>query len=201
MNLLIATRNAHKLEELRAILDLPAVELISVAAFPDAPEVEEDGDTFEANAIKKAVTLAQYSGLWSLADDSGLEVEALGGLPGVHSARYAGEPTDYRANNAKLLAALTGKTNRRANFRTVIALSSPDGVARTVDGRCEGVIIEELRGREGFGYDPLFLPDGFTQTFAEMAASQKNKISHRANALARAKDAWAAFLATNPAHW
>lgn len=201
MKLLIATRNAHKLEELRAILDLPGIQLISADDIPNAPEVEEDGDTFEANAIKKAVTLATFSGLWSLADDSGLEVNALGGIPGVHSARYAGEPTDYRANNQKLLAALNGQTNRRANFRTVIALSAPDGEAHTVEGRCDGVIIEQLRGREGFGYDPLFLPDGYTQTFAEMSAEQKNKISHRANALARAKTAWAAFLATTPAHW
>lgn len=201
MKLLIATRNAHKLDELRAILDLPGIELISAADIPNAPEVEEDGDTFEANATKKAVTLATFSGLWSLADDSGLEVEALGGVPGVHSARYAGAPTDYRANNTKLLAALEGKTNRRANFRTVLALSSPGGEARAVEGRCGGVILKELRGREGFGYDPLFLPDGYEQTFAEMPAEQKNRISHRANALARAKEAWATFLSTNPARW
>ncbi|HMP77240.1 MAG TPA: RdgB/HAM1 family non-canonical purine NTP pyrophosphatase [Kiritimatiellia bacterium] len=201
MKLLIASRNKNKLTELRALLDAPGLELICAADVPGAPEVLEDGISFEENAVKKAVTLARATGLWTLADDSGLEVDALGGIPGVHSARYAGEPPKYAANNKKLLEALLGETNRRARFRAVIALSSPAGETRCVEGSCEGVIVEKARGRKGFGYDPLFQPDGYTQTFAEMDAAEKNKISHRGRALAKAKEAWGALLAANPTNW
>lgn len=201
MKLLIATRNPHKLDELRALLDIPTLELATVNDVPNAPEVEEDGVSFEENAIKKAATLARATGLWSIADDSGLEVEALGGIPGVHSARYAGEPVKYSANNKKLLDAMREETNRRARFRTVIALSSPSGETRTVEGRCEGTIVARPRGRKGFGYDPLFQPDGYTQTFAEMEPELKNKISHRARALAKAKENWALLLSSDSASW
>ncbi len=190
MILLIATRNKHKLEEIRAILGAPALALKSALDFPDIPDVVEDGATFEANAQKKAEALARATGLWTLADDSGLEVDALGGAPGVFSARYAGEPTDYAANNSKLLRELAGGKNRTARFRCVLALASPAGKVRFVDGRCEGRIIEDLRGAGGFGYDPLFIPDGFAQTFAEMPTDAKNKISHRGRALAAARVAW-----------
>ena len=209
MKLIVATRNKHKLEEIHAILSGLAVELHSALDFPEIPDVVEDGDTFEANAIKKAVTLARATGCWALGDDSGLEVEALGNAPGVYSARYAGEPVSYAANNEKLLRELAGKSDRRARFRCVMALSDPQGRAETVEGRCEGHIIEALRGVAGFGYDPLFVPDSFTQTFAEMPADQKNAISHRGRALAQAREKWGHLLGgkgagergvANPAH-
>ena len=197
MKLLVATRNKHKLEEIHAILTGLDVELHSALDFPEIPDVIEDGDTFEANAIKKAGTLAYATGCWALADDSGLEVYALGGAPGVYSARYAGEPVSYPANNEKLLRELAGKANRRARFRCVMALSEPTGRAKTVEGRCEGIIITELRGTAGFGYDPLFVPDGYTQTFAEMPADQKNSISHRGRALQAAREKWSTILRKN----
>ena len=198
MKLVIATRNKHKLEEIRAIFSPDALDLSSALDFPDIPDVVEDGLTFEDNAIKKAATLACATGCWALADDSGLEVEALEGRPGVYSARYAGEPADYEANNRKLLAELQGKSNRRAHFRCVVALADPSGKTRVVQGRCDGVIIDRLRGRAGFGYDPLFVPDGYTETFAEMSAEVKNRISHRARALAEAKQAWGLLLNPEP---
>lgn len=195
MKLLIATRNPHKVTEIRAILSSPTVDLVSLDQMPVLPEVDEDGDTFQANAEKKAKVLAEASGMWALADDSGLEVDALGGAPGVWSARYAGEPVSCEANNEKLLAELVGRVDRRARFRCVIALASPDGVCRTVDGACEGRIAEALSGEHGFGYDPLFVPEGYEVTFAEMGAGEKNKISHRGRALAAAAAAWAHLLA------
>ena len=201
MKLVLATQNVKKLEELRALLDLPAMEVVCALDIPGVPEVVEDGKTFHDNAIKKAVTLSRITGCWALADDSGLEVEALDGAPGIYSARYAGEPVDYAANNTKLLDALRGCTNRRARFRCVIALSSPQGEARCVEGTCPGLIIESLKGGKGFGYDPLFQPDGFMQTFAEMEAAAKNRISHRGRALHAARQAWGTFLAQNPTSW
>lgn len=200
MNLLIATKNRHKVDEISAILRIPGLRLFSMHDYPDLPDVEEDGGTFEANAAKKAITLARVTGLWSLADDSGLEVDALGGEPGVHSARYAGEPVSYAANNRKLLGALRGASDRRAHFRSVIALASPAGLCRTVEGRCSGHIITEERGAAGFGYDPLFVPDGHAQTFAEMSADLKNSISHRSASLRKACEAWGAFLAGQADH-
>lgn len=192
--LLIATRNAHKLAEIRTILDLPDVEIVGADEIAGLPEVEEDAETFEGNALKKARTLRDASGLWTLADDSGLEVDALNGAPGVYSARYAGEPTDSAANNRKLLAALAGRTDRTARFRCVIALAAPDGREWTVDGRCEGRIALAPSGAEGFGYDPLFVPEGHTISFAEMSSAEKNAISHRGRALAKAAAEWRDIL-------
>ena len=186
MKLLIATRNPNKLREIRAILSVPGLDFVSLDNLPDLPEVEEDGLTFEANAGKKAATLARLSRLWALADDSGLEVDALGGEPGVRSARYAGEPVSYAANNAKLLRALQDVEARRGRFRCVVALSSPDAAIRMVEGCCEGTILREEKGMLGFGYDPLFVPSGYAITFAEMDGDLKNSISHRAKALQRA---------------
>ncbi len=199
MKILIASRNAHKIQEIREIFDLPGVEWVSTAAFPDLHDVEEDGETFEANAIKKATELARATGLWALADDSGLEVEALGNAPGVYSARYAGEPCNHANNNAKLLRELAGNKNRAARFRCVAALSDPVGRAETVSGSCPGRIVGELRGAKGFGYDPLFVPDGFEKTFAEMGNEQKNRLSHRGRALALAKEKWGALIASDAA--
>lgn len=195
MKLLIATRNAHKLAEIRQIFPVPGLELVSALDFPEIPDVVEDGKTLEANAVKKAVSLALATGLYALADDTGLEVEALGGAPGVYSARYAGEPPDYAANNRKLLAELAAHSNRRAQFRCVVAFSDPSGKAQYVEGICRGEIGQALRGTQGFGYDPLFIPEGESRTFAEMDSEEKNQISHRGRALQAAAEAWGEQLA------
>lgn len=190
MKLVIATRNAHKLEEIHAIFDFRNLEVLSAFDFPDVPDVIEDGETLEENAKKKAIEIALATGCWALADDSGLEVDALNGAPGVYSARYAGEHCSYADNNVKLLEELRAMPDRTARFRTVIALSDPAGSAETVSGECSGIIIEEQRGTNGFGYDPLFVPDGYSDTFAELPAEVKNRISHRAMALQNAYFAW-----------
>ena len=194
MKLVLATRNKHKLEEIRAIFDFKTLEVLSSFDFPEIPDVIEDGDTLEANSIKKAVEIARATNLWAMADDSGLEVDALNGAPGVYSARYAGAQCSYEANNEKLLRELSEKLIRSAQFRTVIALSDPKGNVKIVSGKCSGVIIEELRGIDGFGYDPLFIPEGYTKTFAELGSEIKNRISHRARALQQAHEKWAAIL-------
>lgn len=194
MKLLIATRNAHKLAEIQQIFPVQGLELVSALDFPDIPDVVEDGQTLEANAVKKAVTLSVATGFYALADDTGLEVDALEGAPGVYSARYAGEPCDYAANNRKLLAALAGVEDRAAQFRCVIALSEPSGKAQFVEGICRGRMATKASGDQGFGYDPLFVPDGETRTFAEMAADEKNRISHRGRALRAAVEAWGDVL-------
>ena len=181
----LATRNSHKVEELSAMLTGLPIELLSFVDFPGLPEVVEDGETLEANAIKKAEAVAAFTGLPSLADDTGLEVRALANAPGVHSARYAGEPSSGDANNEKLLAelgALKGE-ERAAAFRCVVALAVPGGETRTVEGATSGIILEGPIGDGGFGYDPLFLPDGYTRTYAEMAPSEKNAVSHRGKAI------------------
>lgn len=161
----------------------------------------EDGESFEANAIKKAATLARFSGLWTLADDSGLEVDALDKAPGVYSARFAGEPTDDAANNRKVLALMEGVVTRQARFRCAIALSDPLGVARTVSGTCEGRLLVAPQGVGGFGYDPLFVPDGYTCTFAELPGDVKNRISHRACALQAAIVDWRGILDRELPSW
>ena len=195
MKLLVATRNKHKLEEIRQVFALPGLELLAADEVAGLPEdVVEDADTFEGNALKKARELCAASGLWTLADDSGLEVTALGDAPGVFSARYAGEPCSYAANNAKLLRELEGAEDRRARFRCVIALRAPDGREWTVEGRCEGRIIDAPRGGNGFGYDPLFVPDGHDLTFAELDADTKNALSHRGHALRSAAAEWGGLL-------
>jgi XTP/dITP diphosphohydrolase len=190
MKLVIATRNPHKLEEIHAIFDFQGLDVCSAFDFPEIPDVVEDGATLEANAVKKAVETCTATGLPAMADDSGLEVEALHGEPGVFSARWSGEGCTYHDNNLKLLRELAGKPNRSAQFRTVIALALPGEEPQTVEGSVRGRIIEELRGNQGFGYDPLFVPDGYNQTFAELPPEVKNKISHRARALNAAANIW-----------
>jgi XTP/dITP diphosphohydrolase len=183
MTLLLATRNPGKVRELRALLaDLP-VTLRTPADLDAPPEVEEDRPTLEGNARKKACTLHAHTGLPTLADDTGLEVAVLDGRPGVHSARYAGPDADDAANRAKLLRELEGAADRSAQFRTVVAWVDEDGTERTFEGVCRGRIITEERGTGGFGYDALFVPERKTQTFAELPAAEKNRISHRARAL------------------
>jgi len=194
MKLVIATHNRHKVDEIRAIFNLQGVDLLAAVDIPGAPDVEEDGDTFEKNAVKKAVALARFSGCWSLADDSGLEVSALNGAPGVQSARYAGEPVDYRANNRKLLDALRDQSDRSARFCCVMALADPSGKSQTIRGTCSGHILADARGTGGFGYDPLFVPNGYDTTFSEMDAQAKNRISHRARALEAAIRQWGGIL-------
>lgn len=189
MRIVLATHNPGKVAELRALLaDLP-VELVSAAEIDGAPEVEEDAPTLEGNARKKAEALHAHTGLPSLADDTGLEVDALGGAPGVHSARFAGPAADSEANRSRLLRDLENATNRRARFRTVLAFAEA-GDVRFFEGVCEGRITGVERGEGGFGYDALFQPDGETRTFAEMPVEAKNRISHRGRAL----EGFAAYL-------
>lgn len=197
MKILIASHNAHKIQEIREIFDLPQVIWVSTADFPELGEVVEDGDTFAANATKKARELALATGLWALADDSGLEVAALNNRPGVYSARYGGEPGNHARNNARLLQELAGVEDRTARFRCVAALSDPTGRVETVAGSCPGRIIEALRGGQGFGYDPLFIPDGHDRTFAEMGNAEKNKLSHRGRAMTLAKEKWGGIIAAH----
>ncbi len=182
MKIVLATRNPGKVAELRALLaDLP-VELVS-AAETGAPEVEEDAPTLEGNARKKAWALWAHTGLPALADDTGLEVDALGGAPGVRAARFAGPDADAEANRARLLRDLGGVAERSARFRTVLAFAE-DGEVALFEGVCSGVITDSERGEGGFGYDVLFQPEGEAQTFAEMSPEAKNRISHRGRALA-----------------
>lgn len=180
--IILATRNPGKVAEMQSLLaDLP-VELRTVADFSDAPEVAEDAPTLEGNAAKKALALHEHTGLASLADDTGLEVAALDGRPGVYSARYAGPEANDAANRTLLRQELHGHTDRTAQFRTVIAFAE-NGQMCYFEGICKGHILSEERGRGGFGYDALFVPEGETQTFAEMDAATKNAISHRGRAL------------------
>ena len=182
MKIVFATNNAHKLSEVSAVLgkDYELVTLREVGITEDIPET---GETLDENASQKARYVWERTGLDCFADDTGLEVEALNGAPGVRSARYATDGHDFAANNCKLLRELEGKDNRRARFRTVISLIQ-GGVERQVEGTVEGMIATEESGNEGFGYDPLFIPDGHTRTFADMSAEEKNAISHRARAVA-----------------
>ncbi len=192
MKLLIATRNAHKLEEIRAML--PGIELVGTDAWREVPDPEETGSTFEANAIIKAEAWCAATGLPAIADDSGLEVDALKGAPGIHSARYAGAHGDTAANNAKLLRELTGipAEARTARFVCALAYACPGQPTRTLRGVCNGRIIEAGQGSGGFGYDPLFIPEGYTQTFGELPATVKAQLSHRARAFAEARATWLA---------
>lgn len=180
--LIFATNNAHKLGEVQALLgdDFELVTLRECGITEDIPETAE---TLEGNALQKARYVYSKTGLDCFADDTGLEVDALGGAPGVHSARYATDGHDFAANNRLLLKNLEGAKERTARFRTVIALIL-DGVEYTFEGRVEGVIATEESGSEGFGYDPLFVPSGEIITFAQMSAEAKNAISHRGRAVA-----------------
>jgi XTP/dITP diphosphohydrolase len=185
VNLLIATTNPGKLSELDAMLRGTDIELISLADYPDVSEVPETGSTFQENACLKAAGYATQTGQITLADDSGLEVASLGGKPGVMSARYGGAGSDYNEKIAMLLSELDGRFDdlRRARFLSSIALSDPGGVIiGQADGVCEGIISLEPRGANGFGYDPIFIPDGYDRTFGELPATIKRKISHRSRA-------------------
>ncbi len=188
--LVLATRNRHKREELAALLRDMGTTIRTLDEFPDAPDVVEDGETCEANAVKKARVIAEFTGLPAVADDTGLEVDALGGRPGVYAARYAGEDATYEDNCQKLLRELMGvpRERRTARFLTVAAIAFPSDGIRVTRGTLDGVITEEASGTLGFGYDPVFLIPELGKTLAQMSADQKNSISHRAKAFAQAKD-------------
>lgn len=187
MRLVLASRNQHKLVELRLLCGLDPSTLVSALETPGAPDPEENGATFVENALIKARALRDFSGEWALADDSGLCVDALGGAPGVHSARYCGRHGDDAANNARLLAdmdALGPSAPRTCRFSCALALVSPEGREFVAIGQCPGRLLREGRGTDGFGYDPLFLPDGYDRTFAELPREEKCRFSHRAVAAA-----------------
>ena len=179
--LVVATNNAHKLEEISAILG-NEMELLSLKDIHCNADIPETADTLEGNARQKAMYIHENYGMDCFADDTGLEVEALNGTPGVFSARYAGDGHDSEANMQKLLKELEGKENRKAQFRTAICLIM-EGKEYLFEGIVKGHIIEEKRGGAGFGYDPIFVPEGYNQTFAELGNDVKNTISHRARAV------------------
>lgn len=185
--LVAATRNPHKLTELQRLLKGLDLEILSLERFEGLGEVEETGATFEENARLKALSYAQQTGLPCVADDSGLEVEALGGAPGVYSSRYAGPGADGRALCTKLLGEMheVPDGRRQAQFRCAVALGFGERVILTTEGRASGRIIREMKGTGGFGYDPVFVPDGYDRTFAEMQPQEKDSISHRSKALSQ----------------
>ncbi len=187
MDLLIATANAHKAKELNALLRGVPLRVRTLKEFPALGEVEEDGATLVENARKKALAYARGSGLWALADDTGLEVQALNGAPGVYSARYAGPGHDWEANNRKLLRELRGlgPEQRAACFRCVVALANPEGELVIEEGSVHGLITDVYHGDEGFGYDPVFFIPRYNKTMGEMAFEEKIQISHRAAAMAK----------------
>jgi XTP/dITP diphosphohydrolase len=184
--LIFATNNLKKLEEVKHHLS-GKYSVLSLSDLGFTEEIEETGTTFRQNAALKATIISEKYGLDCFADDSGLEVDALNGAPGVYSARFAGEPKNDKANNDLLLAKLAGVKNRKANFITVIALKTGSEIFY-FEGRVEGTISETFMGDNGFGYDPLFLPNGFNKSFAQMSLSEKNKISHRAIAVNKLVD-------------
>jgi len=187
--IVLATRNEGKVRELQQLLSGTGFQVVSLAGFPNAPEVVEDGNTFEDNAIKKAREVAVAVGKTTLADDSGLVVDYLDGAPGVHSARFAGPGHNDASNNRKLLQLLSGvpPQQRTARFCCAMAIATPDGQVATTQGTCEGIIIDELKGENGFGYDPLFYVPRYCKTFAELDSATKNTISHRGRALQKVK--------------
>lgn len=199
--LLVATGNKGKMNEIRQILAGFVDQLYCLADFPDLPEVVEDGLTFEENAVKKAVSAVRATGIPSLADDSGLVVDALGGRPGVYSARYAGPAATDEENNRKLLRDLTGvpAQERAAFFSCAVALCFPDGTCRTFCGTLNGMLLDSPRGSEGFGYDPLFFVPEYGMTLAELDMTIKNEISHRGRALEELRKFLSSFAADNKA--
>lgn len=194
MKVFLATGNKKKIEELKPILSDLNYEVNSIADGVQIPDVVEDKDTFEGNSQKKAIEIAKFLGVVTIADDSGLCVDALSGAPGVYSARYAGEDGNDKLNNEKLIKELENETNRKAHFVSVISVAKPNGEVISFRGEVEGEIIDELRGEGGFGYDPHFYYEPFKRTFAELTKEEKNKISHRARAVEKMKKEIKDFL-------
>ena len=189
-DLVLATRNRHKGAELAAILAGLPVRIRTMDEFPDVPDVVEDGETCEANAVKKARAVAEATGLIAVADDTGLEVDALGGRPGVYAARYAGPQATYEDNCRKLLKELAGvpRDRRTARFVTVAAVAEPSEKVQMTTGRLDGLITEAQAGEHGFGYDPVFYVPDLGKTLAELSSEEKNRISHRAKAFAQVRE-------------
>lgn len=190
LQLLAATGNKHKIEEFQSMLSARnlAVNVVSPDTVMNFPELVENGSTFEENSAMKALQASKYADMAAFADDSGLEVEALNGAPGLHSARYAGPGADDNARIAKLLSEMTDKTDRRARFVCVITLAYRGVAVASFRGEVQGVIADSTRGDAGFGYDPVFIPDGYDKTFAELGSEIKDTISHRARAFKLAAD-------------
>jgi XTP/dITP diphosphohydrolase len=184
----IATRNQGKTAEIRDLLKDFPVDIKNLDDFGPIPPLEEDGETFDENAYKKASFAARILGVPALADDSGLLVEALGGAPGIHSARYAGENATDEQRYLKLLEEMQGKSNRRAAFECVISIAVPTGPALTYEARCQGLITDSPAGSNGFGYDPIFFYPPLKKTFAELTREEKSRVSHRGKAFAELKD-------------
>ena len=195
-DLIVATRNKGKMREVREALKGLGLRIRALSDFRDVPEVEEDGETFVENALKKARYYSKYFGKITLADDSGLEVDSLNGLPGIHSARYAGEKVSTQENNEKLLTKMNGfpPSKRGARFRCVIAVVSPDGRELLAEGSCRGKIGLKEKGRKGFGYDPLFILPNYGKTMAQLPLEEKNRISHRGKALKKIRRMLLSFL-------
>jgi XTP/dITP diphosphohydrolase len=185
LTILLATKNRKKINEIKRMFPGMNIRVLTLDSFPDCLPADEDGESFRENAVKKAVHIAQITGLPALADDSGLEVKALGGAPGVFSARYAGEKADDQKNVKKLLSEMKKLKDeeRRARFVCCIAFALPDGNYKTFTGYVSGVITRKKKGFKGFGYDPVFCPAGFSKTFAEMTGQEKDSLSHRGRAL------------------
>jgi XTP/dITP diphosphohydrolase len=195
--LVIATRNPGKLRELQRILDDLPFELRSLCDYPDVPALPEDGATYAENAVSKAVTVARLTGEIALADDSGVEVDYLDGEPGVHSARFLGDWASDEDRNREILLKLEAvpPESRTARYRAAVAVAFPDGSAQTFEGVCEGIIALRPRGEGGFGYDPIFYVPELDRTMAELAPTEKDRISHRGEALRRARDFLAGLAA------
>jgi len=186
MTIVLATTNKKKVEEMKRMFAGYNIRFITLDFFPDCPEVVEDGKTFRANALKKALTVSKFTGYPAVADDSGLEVEALGGAPGVFSARYAGDKAKDSDNVKKLLRdmrPLASSTDREARFVCCIAFATPEGKYKTFTGYVRGIIGQKEKGFNGFGYDPVFYPEGHDRTFAEMTYLEKDRLSHRGRAM------------------
>ncbi len=185
LEVMIATRNKGKIREIREVLNGLGLRIYALSDFPDVPDIEEDGKNFTENALKKARFYSKYFEMMTIADDSGLEVDSLKGLPGIYSARYAGEGRSSQANNQKLLRELQGVpvSKRGAKFKCLLAMVSPDGKEAIAEGSCKGSIGFKEKGKRGFGYDPLFFLPKNGKTMAELSLEEKNKISHRGKAL------------------
>ncbi len=196
LELLIATKNQGKLREIRDLLKDLDIKITSLADYPHCPEIIEDGKTFAQNALKKAATIAMYKRILVMGEDSGLEVKALGNRPGIYSARYAGPQATDRKNNLKLLRELkkVPLKKRQARYRCCAALVDADGIVEVVSGSCSGMITTKHFGKNGFGYDPLFLIPKYHQTFGQLPAEIKAKISHRAKALKKLRKALLKYL-------
>src|SRR3989338_10199544 len=194
--LIIATTNQGKLLEIRELLSAMDLKITSLADYPDAPRIEEDGKTFSQNALKKAAIIALYTGKLTVGEDSGLEVKALGGRPGIYSARFAGPGATDKKNNLKLLRSLRGVplSKRRARYRCCAALVDGRGIIDVVSGQCAGLIALRPKGANGFGYDPLFFLPRYTKTFGELNPAVKGKISHRSRALRKIKKSLQQYL-------